>query len=325
VASSVSGQRLLIGLQAGALASVIVFALIATDTVQTVERKTRDARLQLERAIRGAEVADSTIVIVDIDNRALRLYESDLGRWPWPRNAHGAMLEFIALGAPRVVAYDVLFSEPDLARPQGDSLFFAAAKRGPPVVHAVAFDDPEGETAIAELERAFIDHRRRLDALERFAIPEAASLSAPRFANVNPPVIELLDTGVGVGAINRAPDRDGIERLEPLLVEHSGRLYPSIGLAAVLGGPGGYNRLSIVDGELFLDDRRVPLEEGRLRVHWRGRYGEPYRVISAHEVLNSYAQISVGADQVCFSTLRFWTHCDRATSCGCCRSVGSCS
>lgn len=294
--SSVSGQRLLIGLQAGALASVIVFALMATDTVQTVERRTGDARLQLERAIRGSEVADSTIVIVDIDNRALRLYESDLGRWPWPRNAHGAMLEFIALGAPSVVAYDVLFSEPDLARPQADSLFFAAAKRGPPVVHAVAFDDPEGETAIAELERAFIDHRRRLDALERFAVSDTTPLPAPRFANVNPPVIELLDTGIGIGAINRAPDQDGIERLEPLLVEHNGRLYPSIGLAAVLGGLSGYDRLSIVDGELSLDDRRVPLEQGRLRAHWRGRYGEPYRVISAYEVLNSYAQISVGAE-----------------------------
>ncbi len=293
--SSVSRQRLLIGLQAGAIASAIVLALTATDAVQTVERKTGDARLQLERVIRGAGVTDSTLVIIDIDNRSLRLYESDLGRWPWPRNAHGAMLEFIALGDPKVVVYDVLFSEPDLARPQADSLFFAAAKRGPPVVHAVAFDDPDGETTIAELERAFIDRDRRLDALERFALPEATSLSAPLFANVNPPVIELLDIAIGVGAINRAPDRDGVERLEPLLVEYGSRLYPSMGLAAVTGGPRGYDRLATVDDQLSLDGRTIPLEAGRLRLHWRGRYGEPYRVISAHEVLNSYAQIAVGA------------------------------
>lgn len=294
--NSVSRQRLLIGLQAGAIASVVVLALMATDAIQTVERKTGDARLRFERAIWSAATTDSTLVIIDIDNRSLRLYERDLGRWPWPRNAHGAMLEFIGLGDPELVVYDVLFSEPDLARPQADSLFFVAARRGPPVVHAVAFDDPEGETAIAELERAFIDRDRRLDALERFALPEGTAVSAPLFANVNPPVIELLDSAIGIGAINRAPDRDGVERLEPLLIEYGNRLYPSMGLAAALGGPRGYDRLQIIDGELSLDGRSVPLEAGRLRPHWRGRYGESYRVIAAHEVLNSYAQIAVGAE-----------------------------
>ncbi|PZQ63229.1 MAG: histidine kinase, partial [Phenylobacterium zucineum] len=49
------------------------------------------------------------IVIVAIDNRSI----ASLGRWPWPRAHHEALLRRLAEAGPRAVAYDVLFIEPD--------------------------------------------------------------------------------------------------------------------------------------------------------------------------------------------------------------------
>lgn len=50
----------------------------------------------------------SDILIVAIDNRSL----NEAGRWPWPRQRHAELVEKLAAGNPRVIAYDILFTEP---------------------------------------------------------------------------------------------------------------------------------------------------------------------------------------------------------------------
>ncbi|MGH7566180.1 MAG: CHASE2 domain-containing protein, partial [Gemmatimonadota bacterium] len=130
-------ERLVVGLAAGGLAACLVGLAALTDGFRAVEARTVDLRFRAERAIAPPSVADSSIVIIDIDNRSLRLYQDELGRWPWPRSAHGALLDFLAIGEPRLVAFDVLFVEPDLARPHADSTFAAALADGPPTLQAV--------------------------------------------------------------------------------------------------------------------------------------------------------------------------------------------
>ncbi|MGH7544297.1 MAG: CHASE2 domain-containing protein [Gemmatimonadota bacterium] len=292
-------ERRLVGLAAGAGACVLVLLLSASEAFRALERRTGDQLMELERALAGGGLADSAIVIVDIDNRTLRLYQGDLGRWPWPRNAHGALLELIGLGEPRLVGYDVLFSEPDLARPEGDSLFLAAARAGPPALHAVLFDEPDVDPAqAARLERTLLDRGDRLAALERFALPiPPDELSAPSYTTADLPLAGLLDSATGVGAINRSPDPDGVARRERLVSRFRELAYPGMALALAVGGPSGYDRLSARGGALLLDGARLPLEDGRLRPHWRGSYADrPYRVVPAHDVLNAYAQLATGAE-----------------------------
>ncbi|HUP01093.1 MAG TPA: adenylate/guanylate cyclase domain-containing protein [Gemmatimonadota bacterium] len=292
-------ERLWVGLAAGLGAALAVLALAATETFRALERRTGDTRFHLERALAGADPADSTIVIVDIDNRTLRLYQDELGRWPWSRNAHGALLEFLAIGRPRIVGFDVLFSEPDRARPVADSLFAAAAASGPPVIHAAVFDEPGADPALAaRFERAYLGRAARLAALERFALPiPAEAIPGPSYAAVDLPLGPLIESAAGVGAINRSPDPDGVARREFLLARFRDLTYPSMALALALGGGAGAERLNATEGRLVLDGREVPLEAGRLRPHWRGSYGdEPYSVIPAHDVLNGYAQIAAGLE-----------------------------
>lgn len=55
--------------------------------------------------------ADPSTIIIAIDDRSL----AELGRWPWPRARHTALLNGLAAMKPRAVVYDVLFTEPDAA------------------------------------------------------------------------------------------------------------------------------------------------------------------------------------------------------------------
>ena len=293
------GERLAVGVAAGALATCIVGLASLTDAFRGFEERTVDQRFRFERAISPPGIADSSIMIIDIDNRSLRLYQDELGRWPWPRNAHGALLDFVALGEPRLVAYDILFSEPSVERPEADSAFAAAAAAGPPTLHSVVFDEPGADSAsAASFERALLDRGRRLESLARFALPiDPPPDWAPSYGTVDPPLEGLLAAAEGAGAINRTPDPDGVERREVLLARFAGRTYPGFALATALGGAPGYGRLALDHGRLALDGVPISLDGGRLRPHWRGAYGDrPYRVVPAHDVLNAYGQVAIGAD-----------------------------
>ncbi|HJR53329.1 MAG TPA: adenylate/guanylate cyclase domain-containing protein [Gemmatimonadota bacterium] len=294
-----SAERLAVGLAAGGFAACLVGLAALTDPFRAVEARSEDLRFRAERALAGPVVADSSILIVDIDNRSLRLYQDELGRWPWPRSAHGALIDLLALGEPRVVAFDVLFGEPDLARPEADSVFAAAVASGPPTISAVVFDEPGADsTAAKAFERSMLDRSTRLALLRRFALPiDPPAGWARSYATVDLPVEALLAASAGVGAINRFPDADGVERREPLLVRFDGRAYPTLALAAALGGARGYSLLEVDDDALQLDGRPIPLNRGRLRPHWRGSYSaRPYPVIPIHDVLNAYGQIALGAE-----------------------------
>ena len=230
-------------------------------------------------------------MIIDIDDRSLREAGEVYGRWPWPRSAHAAMLDFVALGRPRAVGVDVLFAEPDPARPEGDGALAAStARAGAPVVHSVVFQRP--------LQGAARAPERTASGLEPFALELSAPPGlAPAYADAATPFPALLAAAGGVGVIDRTPDSDGVERLEPLLFRHGGRIYPALAPALALGGRQGYPRLAERGGQLFLDGRKVPLEGGRLRAHWRGGYADrPFPVIAAHAVLRSYYEIATGGE-----------------------------
>jgi adenylate cyclase len=281
-------ERFLLGLAAGAMGAVLTLAAGLTEAFRGLEARTGDLRLRAEAAIADAP-PDSSIVIIDIDNESLRASHETLGRWPWPRNAHAAILDFVALGHPRAVGYDVLFAERDLSRPMADSALAAAtANLGAPVVHAAVFVRPNEDPA----------PNPAVPALVTFALPFSPPPTlATAYADAAAPFPLLLAAADGVGVIDRYPDPDGVERREALLARIGEHVYPTFTLALAVGGRDGYTRLAARDGRLFLDEQPLPLENGRLWAHWRGGYPDrPYPVVAAHEVLRSYDEIAIGGD-----------------------------
>ncbi len=74
--------------------------------------------------------APADVVIVAVDDASI----AQLGRWPWPRAVHAALLDRLRTAGARAVMLDVLFTEPDASSPAGDAVLATAMKRGPPTV-----------------------------------------------------------------------------------------------------------------------------------------------------------------------------------------------
>ena len=111
-------RKLLAGLAAGAAAAAIVLgidlamtaALADRNLLYSIELKTYDWRLA-----RTAQpsTARRDIALVEIDEYSLRNLEPQTGRWPWPRLVHSMLIDFIARGPARVIAYDIVFAGAD--------------------------------------------------------------------------------------------------------------------------------------------------------------------------------------------------------------------
>lgn len=89
-----------------------------------LEQRLSDALIARHvRMADGKFAPDPDIVIIDIDERSLAMLAPSVGRWPWPRALHAELLQGLERQQPRAVVFDVMFSDPDLTRPESDAYF----------------------------------------------------------------------------------------------------------------------------------------------------------------------------------------------------------
>lgn len=138
----------------------------------------------------AARTPDERILLIEIDEPSLRA----LGRWPWPRAIHSALLRRLAEARPRAIGYDVLFLE---SSPDDRALADAMRRAGPVIVPALIGRD-------------------RLS-----GVPEELSL---------PP--HPLDEAAQVGIAEVMLDEDGVVRRADTRTPVAGRLAPQ--MAAML-------------------------------------------------------------------------------------------
>ena len=109
----------------------------AVQPLYSIELKTYDWRLS---RIARPETARADIVMVAIDEDSLRALQPQMGRWPWPRVVHAAVIDFLARAPARAVVYDINFAEPDsrvgfrvgdglMSGAESDREFIAAVRR----------------------------------------------------------------------------------------------------------------------------------------------------------------------------------------------------
>lgn len=121
---------------------------------------------QLQRTLEHP--APDDIVLIAIDDGSLER----LGNWPWPRTAHGQLLDH--LQHAQAVAFDIIFSEPDRYGGSEDQQFADAMRQHGRVILPGILDD-------------------RTD---RLASPAST----------------LATAAAGIGYINMQPDEDGVAR-----------------------------------------------------------------------------------------------------------------
>src|ERR1700726_4969467 len=190
------------------------------DTFQRIDPRVKTAR---------------PVTIVDIDEKSLA---SKLGQWPWPRTRIADLItDLTRLGAV-VIAFDVVFSEPDRLNPD---------------VAADTFRDLDEETraklhALPSNDQVFADAMRRSRVvLGESGLPEIIkeldkTLPVTGLAMLgedpqrflfefpgllrNTPVLESAAGGRGLFSIN--PERDGIIRRVPMIMQAQGTIMPSL-------------------------------------------------------------------------------------------------
>jgi CHASE2 domain-containing sensor protein len=173
-----------------------------------------------ERALPG-QVSAEDLLVLSVGEKDLRT----VGRWPWPRNVHGDLLALMATMEPKVVAFDVLFTEPMRSSDEyienyyrENDLYLAEAAGALPVVVAASFGlSEEGETGMP------------------VPLPDVRGELQPINVRNDPlmPYKELLEA-TKAGFVNSPPDKDGVWRLAPLVVRHGDHVYPSLSTQALM-------------------------------------------------------------------------------------------
>ncbi len=237
--------------------------------------------------------------VVDIDEASLQAY----GQWPWPRTRVADLVERLHSAGASVIALDVLLSEPD---------------RNAPAAMAQLWNDPKASAALAHLPDPDQTLANRLSkspvvlgsSLARQAIGTTAApfMAAPplpyrivssgdpatttwlqRFDTVLWPLPLLTAQARGVGALNAAPDADGVVRRVPLLLRVDTTTVPSLSAEALRVAQGAHNYLlrGLAAGmqDLRIGAITVPTNaQGEIWLH----YTQPHaaRMVSAGQVLN---------------------------------------
>ena len=174
------------------------------------------------------------VTIVDIDDKSLE----KLGQWPWPRTRIADLVtELTRLGAV-VIAFDAVFSEPDRlnpalaadtfrnldeetrarlrALPSNDQVFADAIKASRVVL---------GESGLPE-ESAPLDKTLPVTGLAMLGEePQRFMFDFPGLLR-NVPVLEHAAAGRGLFTIK--PERDGIVRRVPMIMQAQGQTMPSL-------------------------------------------------------------------------------------------------
>jgi len=233
------------------------------------------------------EISGQSVAVVLIDPISLRLY----GSWPWPRTLLAELTSKIAAQKPKVIGFDMFFTETDAFAPaKVRALYPELAPAAAQQLLALpdlddAFANAIGDAPVV-LARLGVTSDGS-DPRQLFVDPEIAGVP-PRGVLRYPQVISNLpkldDVALAHGLINGEPDPDGIVRRVPLTLSVGGRAMP--GMAAELARIATQTpQLAWRGGRLAFRGGAVPADrQGRMQF----RMGKlpAASVVLASEVLN---------------------------------------
>jgi adenylate cyclase len=297
-------RKALIGTSIGLAAALLALLLGLLPFVHTVELKTYDWRM---RATAGAAAASDDIVLVTIDEESIRGLEPLVGRWPWPRMVHAELLNYLARAKPRVVLYDVLFTEHDRTKffvadeewsgDESDRALATAARQVPLIVPGDAV--PEAREGAAEV----------LGTWPGLSVPaEVFAQDRPVFV---PPIEALTSASLVIAHNFIALDPDGPTRRYVPFIRYKTTIVPSLAIAtaAVALNLDG-RQIHTDDRGVWLAGRRLPLTDTPLQradgladhtrralirfVSGRSDADKPYRRVSFYRLFYSEQQLAEG-------------------------------
>jgi adenylate cyclase len=238
----------------------------------------------------------SPVVIVDVDEESLQ----QLGQWPWPRTVFARLIERLGKMGAAVIAFDVIFSEPDRLSPPALATVFADLN--PRLAQALEVL-PDNDSAMAEAmrqNRVILGQPASARPLKNGA---AGPLPTASIAEINgdprPYLMAFADTvrslapfesaARGIGLVTLTPESDGVVRRVAAVADVGGRIVPALAIE-ILRVAAGQSTIAVRSGnagvrEVVLQGVAIPTDrEGRVWVHYSRRNPDLY--VSAADVLS---------------------------------------
>lgn len=223
IARRVHDQRMQSRLQVGsALAlgvGLLLVVILLTGLLNSFQTRFSDLLYQ-------SSAPTGQVVLIAIDDASL----AEIGPWPWPRATFAELIDALARAQPRVIALNIVFSEPS----PDDAALVQAIRRVPDFVQPVIG----------------VDATRFLANANTF----------PRFDIALGPTPALRTPNTTLAHTLIMPDTDGIVRRIPVAIDASDRRYAALGLAAL----GLYQRHTLVpqfeNGSVTFNGTRLPVD-----------------------------------------------------------------
>jgi len=256
-------------LTAATIAVVAALFGLAPSLLEAIELNWLDLRFR----VRGPLEPGPAVVIAAIDEKSL---ESE-GRWPWRRSRLAALVDALSRDGASVIAFDVLFAEPEAG--DNDRLLLGALERSrAPVVLGYFFHMTDKSLGYALGPE---DIARRLEPIGRSKYPLVLKAQDALAFPVNKAYAPqanldfLSNAAASTGYFSVTSDRDGVVRWMPLMLEAGEDLFPPLSVLCVwhyLGRPvlgvraDRYGVSGVQIGKRF-----VPTDEtGQLLINYRG-------------------------------------------------------
>ncbi|KIM09850.1 MAG: adenylate cyclase [Sulfurovum sp. FS06-10] len=245
--------------------------------------------------VRGPIQGNENIVIIDIDEKSLKT----LGQWPWSRDKVAHLLQNLTDYGVAIIGLDIVFAEPDNSSPKKvfekmglnsenvvdyDALLAHTIAQSPTVIGYVFALQPDGVTPEERtpVSKAIVIEQNK---------PEDSNLIKPYRAILNIPSIHTH--AYSSGYFNTIPDRDGIVRSIPLVMNYNNIIYPSLSLE-MMRIIMDEKKISLIYDErgishITLGTHTIPTDyHGRLYINYRGAQNS-YRYISAADIYSKTA------------------------------------
>ncbi len=251
--------------------------------LESIERDAYDLGVRASSRDPGNKV-----VVVAIDDKSIQ----NIGRWPWSRKVHAAMIDKLAAAGAKTIGSTVFYSEPEV--PPGldwirefrseaeklaqsgvavdaltkkfseaelaldtDTVLGNSFKQAGNVVLGMQFTpgDPVGKP-----DKALPDYVLHNAIKEDNVVDPTGDFQMPnKTVLANSPIPVIGEAARGIGHLLAWPDVDGGIRFEPLVIEYYGAFYPSQSLMIAAA----YHNLKAEDIKVNLGDS---VQLGKLKI-----------------------------------------------------------
>ncbi len=275
-------KKVLQGAGIGLLAGMLSLFLWYNDVFEPLEHASWSWRVAAHAT---PQTSTDSIRIIALDQKSLDWgsQENNLS-WPWPRQAYELVLSFCKRAGAKVVALDILFSEPSLYGVGDDKALGRAMLVNAPVVASFTFrakGQQEGESQPPFLAIKGLGQWRKTSAM-----------AAGGFFTM--PVAEIADSAAMLANISSSPDPDGVFRRAPLFSLNGSKAVPSLALAAYLAAQPQEVPLSLTTGEFRVGNATIPIDgAGKSILNFRGP-SQAISTFSAAAIIQSELQIRAG-------------------------------